>query len=131
MHQLFTSGTRRPRRWLAGRCRKNKDGVWTVFLAWSCLVVFKCNMCAARRKVSSKKYVINISIIWRFHRHVNSKERLVWKTCFLRENFGALIRVRDRFEIYWQNNDLLHPKTMIHNVKDRNSIDSHYKISTA
>ena len=40
-------------------------------------------------------------------------------------------RVGDRFVIYWQNNDLLHPKTMIYNVKDRNSTDSHYKISTA
>ena len=39
----------------------------------------------------------------------------------------VLYRVRDRFVIYCQNNDLLHPKTMIHNVKDRNSVDSHCK----
>ena len=31
-------------------------------------------------------------------------------------------RVRDRFVIYCQNNDLLHPKTMIYNVNDRNSL---------
>ena len=43
----------------------------------------------------------------------------------------SLNRVRDRFVIYSQNNDLLHLKTMIYNVKDRNSIDSHYKSSTA
>ena len=47
------------------------------------------------------------------------------------EYINAVLQVRDRFVIYCQNNDLLHPKTMIHNVKDRNSIDSHYKISTA
>ena len=46
-------------------------------------------------------------------------------------NFGRLHRVRDQFVIYCQNNYLLHSKTMIYNVKDRNSIDSHYKISTA
>ena len=49
----------------------------------------------------------------------------------LERTFRQLNRVGDRFVIYWQNNDLLHPKTMIYNVKDRNSIDSHYKISTA
>ena len=35
---------------------------------------------------------------------------------------GEGSRVGDQFVIYWQNNDLLHPKTMIYNVKDRNSI---------
>ena len=32
----------------------------------------------------------------------------------------SVYRVGDRFVIYWQNNDLLHPETIIYNVKDGN-----------
>ena len=57
---------------------------------------------------------------------VKTKQDKEWKNKTKLKNTKN--RVRDRFVIYWQNNDLLHPKTMIHSVKDRNSIDSHYKI---
>ena len=51
-----------------------------------------------------------------------SKSKNVWRK-------GTYFRVRDRFVIYCQNNDLFHPKTMISQCKI--SIDSHYKISAA
>ena len=79
--------------------------------------------------ISSTKHITQVCIfllfylvLWRCSENVSARTL----TCHL-----VLTRVRDRFVIYWQNNDLLHAKTVIYNVKDRNSINSHYKISTA
>ena len=58
------------------------------------------------------------------------KDVAILKDNIIISSESSCTRVRDRFVIYCQNNDLFPPKIMILNVKDRNSIDSHYKIST-